>query len=312
MGSDVKALDVGYTITDSVDAQGRPQKKYTLPTVDFMEAFDLANAITASRGANPFWRITEARNGTAARMEHAIKVMDDFAAGVIAQKRKSGVKPGKEGDMLDLFMSMKGDGDEELTDAELRDHVLNFIIAGRDTTAQTLSWAVYEVSQHPEIERKLRAEILSIVGKDREIVYDDLKELKYTNAVFNETLRLHANVPAQARRVTADCVLPGTGTKVYKDQLVQVSSWAMGHLERIWGPDAKEFRPERWIDEKGSLVKVNNFQWPVFNAGVYKAAESVRARSDFVASCGIGLRLGRAKTLLFPEIRSATLLGVKQ
>ena len=48
---------------------------------------------------------------------------------------------------------------------------------------------------------------------------------------------------------------------------MQVSSWAMGHLTSIWGPDAKSFKPERWIDDKGSLIKENQYKWPVFNAG---------------------------------------------
>lgn len=200
-------------------------------------------------------------------MEKAVAVMDSFAKKVIEEKRRNGIKAGREGDMLDMFMGMKDDDGKDLSDQELRDHVLNFIIAGRDTTAQTLSWAIWELGQHPECERKLREEVLAVCGKDGEVTYEQLKDLKYTNAVFNETLRLHANVPAQARRATEDTVLPGTGTKVYKDQVVQVSSWAMGHLERIWGKDAKQFKPERWIDEKGSLIKANQYQWPVFNAG---------------------------------------------
>ncbi|KAI9023401.1 cytochrome P450 [Hyaloraphidium curvatum] len=268
MGLKVHALDGPFAVQESRDAKGDLQKKYTLPIVEYLEAFDLANAITASRGPNPFWRYTERWNGTKEKMEWAIGVLDAFAQKVITAKRKSGKAPPEgKGDILDLFLALRKEDGSEWTDIELRDIVMNFLIAGRDTTAQTLSWLFWELSRNPQVEKKLREEIIAVVGKTGDITYDQTKEMKYANAVFNETLRLHANVPAQARRAAEDCVLPGTGTPIYKGNAVQVSSYAMGYLERIWGPDAKTFRPERWIDEKGSLIKENQFKWPVFNAG---------------------------------------------
>ncbi|KAJ3332672.1 hypothetical protein HDU93_008974 [Gonapodya sp. JEL0774] len=97
--------------------------------------------------------------------------------------------------------------------------------------------------------------------------YNDLKDLKYTMATFHEVLRLYANVPFNFKVPTKDDILPGTKTKVYKGQRVAFHPYSMGHLTRIWGADAEELRPERWIDASGNLLKENQYKWPVFNAG---------------------------------------------
>jgi cytochrome P450 len=77
----------------------------------------------------------------------------------------------------------------------LRDQLIAVLLAGRDTTACTLSWTVYELARHPEALEKLRAEILSVVGPTRAPTYEDLKSMKYLQNVMNETLRLYPVVP---------------------------------------------------------------------------------------------------------------------
>jgi len=77
----------------------------------------------------------------------------------------------------------------------LHDQLMAVLLAGRDTTACTLSWTVYELARHPECLAKLRAEILDVVGPDRAPTYDDLKSMKYLQNVMNETLRLYPVVP---------------------------------------------------------------------------------------------------------------------
>lgn len=136
--------------------------------------------------------------------------------------------------------------------------------AGRDTTAQTLTWVFYCLATHPEVEKKAREELLSVLGKDGKPTYESLKDLKYINAVFNECLRLYANVPGNILTCTKDTVLGGTGVTVRAGDRVQYSPWVMGRMQNIWGPDAEEFKPERWLDEKGSLKKENQYKWPVF------------------------------------------------
>ena len=99
------------------------------------------------------------------------------------------------------------------------------LFLGRDTTAQTLSWAFWEIAQHPEIYQKIRDEAIAVCGPTGKATYDKLKDLKYATAVFNETLRVHPNVPNSQKLALQDCVLPGTGTQVYAGQRVQWSSY---------------------------------------------------------------------------------------
>ena len=73
----------------------------------------------------------------------------------------------------------------------LRDQLVAVLLAGRDTTANTLSWLFYELSRHPQIVQKLRQEIISFVGFDKEPTYSDLKSMRYLQHTLNETLRLY-------------------------------------------------------------------------------------------------------------------------
>lgn len=77
----------------------------------------------------------------------------------------------------------------------LHDQLIAVLLAGRDTTASTLSWTIYELARHPGCVERLRAEILSVVGPSRPPTYEDLKSMKYLQNVMNETLRLYPVVP---------------------------------------------------------------------------------------------------------------------
>ena len=76
----------------------------------------------------------------------------------------------------------------------IKDETLNILLAGRDTTSCTLTFAVYALSQHPEVLNRLRAEVLKVVGSARRPSYDDIREMKYMRAFINEVLRLYPPV----------------------------------------------------------------------------------------------------------------------
>lgn len=125
-------------------------------------------------------------------------------------------------DILSRFIELGEDPESNLTDKSLRDIVLNFVIAGRDTTATTLSWAIYMIMTHPEVAEKLHTELktleeglareekVSLIQYDKEdlisfnqrveqfaglLNYDSLGRLYYLHAVITETLRLYPAVP---------------------------------------------------------------------------------------------------------------------
>ncbi|TPX32165.1 hypothetical protein SmJEL517_g04672 [Synchytrium microbalum] len=258
MGVSIGALEV-----EARDVNG----VYTLPDVDFMQSFDGCAAIIARRG--PWWRYVEPYTESGKKMKKYAQVMNDFASRIVQEKRAK-IEAGKtlpNKDLLDLFMQNGNEDGSELSTSQLRDIVMNFIIAGRDTTSQTLSWCLWNVSTRPDVEKQMYDEIISVVGQTQDISYEHCKSMKYVTAVFNETLRLYPNVPAATKRVVKDDILPGTHTKVYAGEVVSWSSYVRGRLESIWGPDASDFKPSRWIMEDGSLMKPSAAKWPAFNLG---------------------------------------------
>lgn len=142
----------------------------------------------------------------------------------------------------------------------IRDQIMAILLAGRDTTASTLSWAIYELSRNPTMVKKLRAEISEMVGGE-EIAptYDHLKNMPYLKAILNETLRLYPVVPFNVRLALKDTTLPRGGgpdgsepLPVLKNTPIAYSTLCM-QRDPAQYPSASEdfadpaiFSPERW------------------------------------------------------------------
>lgn len=141
----------------------------------------------------------------------------------------------------------------------LRDQIIAVLLAGRDTTAMTLSWTFYELSRKPEIVAKLRQEIKDTVGMDKAPTYADLKSMRYLQHTMNEVLRLYPNVPYNVRISLKDTTLPrGGGTDgmqpigILKGTPIGYSTLAMQRRDDIYPPPSEKFphhlkfSPERW------------------------------------------------------------------
>ncbi|KAL1916558.1 uncharacterized protein VTP21DRAFT_5749 [Calcarisporiella thermophila] len=233
----------------------------------FMRAFDFAQDTIDRRFRDPFFRITEFITGRGRKMEAAVKVLDNYAFTVIDARRQNPDENRKR-DLLDLFMEYRHEDGSCLSDRELRDIVVNFMIAGRDTTAQQLSWQYLTMMQQTEIQDKLREELSSAQDK---LDYESVKELHYSTAVFNETLRLYPPVPKNHKTAVNDDVLP-CGIHVKKGDLVLFSPYVMARDKQIWGENAAEFDPERWLirDAEGKITgvrKESHCKFNTFNAG---------------------------------------------
>lgn len=141
----------------------------------------------------------------------------------------------------------------------LRDQIVAVLLAGRDTTASTLSWTLYEFARNPNVVAKLRAEILSTMGPDRTPTYEDLKNMTYLKAVINEALRLYPVVPFNVRLALKDTTLPTGGgpdglqpVGVTKDTYIGYSTLVMQRRADLYPPVSEDFAdpalfsPERW------------------------------------------------------------------
>ncbi|KAH1662632.1 hypothetical protein KXX46_006230 [Aspergillus fumigatus] len=135
------------------------------------------------------------------------------------------------------------------------DELMNVLVAGRDTTDSLLGNLFFVLAKKPEIWEKLRAEVACLQG--RTPTYDELRSLRYVQCCVNESLRLHPVVPRNERQAVRDTVLPlGGGSDglspvfVPKGTIVSYNVYVMHRRPGLYGPDAEEFRPERWEDGK--------------------------------------------------------------
>ncbi|KAL8792584.1 MAG: hypothetical protein Q9195_004807 [Heterodermia aff. obscurata] len=131
----------------------------------------------------------------------------------------------------------------------------------------------FELSKRPEIQSRLRREIDTCIGAGLP-TYEGIKSMRYLRAVLNESLRTHPIVPENSRQAVQDTVLPLGGGEdgkspvlIEKGQLLAWSSYSMHRRGDLYGEDAAEFRPERWLDdadEKGLRV---GWEYLPFNGG---------------------------------------------
>ncbi|CAG8371353.1 unnamed protein product [Penicillium salamii] len=140
---------------------------------------------------------------------------------------------------------------QTLDKKEITDQLLSILIAGRDTTANLLSITFFILARRPDIWDRLRSEVLALDG--RKPSFEDLKSMTYMSWVFNESLRLYPIVPFNFREARRDTILPVGGGPdgkspvfVAKGQEVTYSVYTMHRDPAIYGPDADEYRPERW------------------------------------------------------------------
>ncbi|KAL0576442.1 hypothetical protein V5O48_005547 [Marasmius crinis-equi] len=165
-------------------------------------------------------------------------------------------------------------GNSRLSNEELMAEMLTMFLAGHETTAVSITWTLLELSRRPEIQAKLREEILA---KEREISLEgrretgfsaeDFESLPYMNAVVKESLRYHPVGTRITKTALADDCLPFSETittirgveinelPVSKGTQVHISIAAYNRSEALFGDDAHTFRPERWLEENGSGPK---------------------------------------------------------
>jgi cytochrome P450 len=192
--------------------------------------------------------------------------MDEFADSVIADRRSESVDELRNrSDLLSKIMSTEDASGNVVnpSDSELRDFVLNFMIAGRDTTANLLTWMLYELICHPDAIRRIREECDEVLSDHSPIEFDHVhSKLKYLDAVVLESLRLHTPVPKDPKLAVSSDRLPD-GTFVPAGAHVMYAPWIMGRLPSVWGDDALEWRPERFLNQP----QPNPYKFPVFQAG---------------------------------------------
>jgi cytochrome P450 len=242
----------------------------------FSRSFEYASGATGERVQNPLWQITEIFVGQQLRKSITeVKRFGDriVVSAVKARERQKldGSEP-REGAISAISGSLINSLLDSISDHKLvADAALNYLSAGRDTTAQALTWAFYLLMRHPKVVLRLRQELLPLstttVNGISRLESSQLRPtaLPYTMAVFYETLRLYPPVPIELKQCEQATTLPD-GTFLPKSAVVVWCIWAMNRSKLIWGEDPHLFLPQRWMDG-GKLVTKSAYEFPVFNGG---------------------------------------------
>ena len=178
------------------------------------------------------------------RLWRAIETLDAVIYRMITERRLSGADQGDLLSMLLLARDEEGDG-RGMDDRQLRDEALTIFLAGHGTTANALTWAWYLLSQNPVAEAEFHAEIEAALG-DRTPEIEDLPNLRYTEMVFTEALRMYPPAWASGRRAVNDYEIGGY--RIPAGASVLLSPWVTHHDPRYF-PDPFGFKPERWTPE---------------------------------------------------------------
>ncbi|KAG8922474.1 hypothetical protein FRC00_007416 [Tulasnella sp. 408] len=250
----------------------------------FVQAFEQGqmNAVNRLGKGNYGWTITEFFSD---KQMPIVKTMEEYleplAAAAIKRKKEREAKGEKESKEHESFLDHLVASTDDVT--LIKDQLRNILLAARDTTAQLLSFTCYCLALKPEIMDRLRQEILSAYGDSTIPTYDDLKKQKYLRAVLDETLRLFPPVPVNVRHSKHDVVIPTREGGLYiprGDFTCIYSTVSIQRRKDLWGDDAEEFNPERWIDpERARKIASDPFMFLPFNGGPRICLGQVRLSS---------------------------------
>uniref|UniRef100_A0A0D9WFY8 Cytochrome P450 n=1 Tax=Leersia perrieri TaxID=77586 RepID=A0A0D9WFY8_9ORYZ len=272
------AFDAICHVAFGVEAEASTAAADTRKREALFAAFDAAVEISFRRALTPptvVRKVTRLLNvGASRRLRDAVDVFDDYAMSVVESKEsQSRMRREEDGDpdLLSRFMAAMDDDDDDgeqlgamfpTPQAKrrlLRDVVVGFVLAGKDTTSSALTWLFWLLAANPRCERRVRDELDG-----------DAKGMQqhYLHAAIAESMRLYPPVPFNGRVAVADDVLP-CGAAVRAGWFANYSAYAMGRMEKIWGENCLDFSPERWLRDRGDgeFVGVEAARYPVFHLG---------------------------------------------
>lgn len=147
-------------------------------------------------------------------------------------------------DLMSVLLKARDDEGIGMTDKQLRDEVLTLFLAGHETTASALTWALYLLTENEEYARRMTEEVDSVLN-GRPATAEDIPNLKYTESVFKEAMRLYPPSWLMGRETITPFEI--RGRTIPKGWNLLICPWVI-HRDSRWFKNPDEFRPERWFE----------------------------------------------------------------
>ncbi|TFK56441.1 cytochrome P450 [Heliocybe sulcata] len=248
-----------------------------------MEAFGLPSRgrIFAQQLAAYFpmwvWQLIDRLPSRSLARLRTVAYEGDRVAKELVHQKLEAIKAGSEGldkDVMSVLVqaNLSASQENKLSDEELYAQMRTVLVAGHETSGNTLSFIVWELAKNPSCQDKIREETTSVLGAGAEYTMAQLDRMHYTLAVIKEVLRIHPVVYGPFLVAKEADVIPLSKPIIGVDgkaisfipigagQVIQVSLDGYNRLKDVWGDDAHEFRPERWLElEQGKREVDSNF-----------------------------------------------------
>jgi len=244
-----RELDVNPWMTKmTLDLLGESIFHYNFGLLDetgneYYEAY--ANLLSLPR-TNPYWRlfgkilINFNFLATTKRLKWSAAKMEELFGKMLEGRMKS--PNDSKMDVLDHVLGAVDNG--ELEKDEVNANLFILFLAGHDTTSSSLSWALHCLKMHPDVQEKLYEEIVRVVGKENNVKYENIKELKYMAQFINEVLRLYSPVSLIPTRIAIEDVVVD-GLLIPKGTGIGIDVYAVHRDESLW-ENSGVFDPDRF------------------------------------------------------------------
>ncbi|KAE8983576.1 hypothetical protein PR003_g23983 [Phytophthora rubi] len=276
---DLYTMDIFAKVGFDVDLHGVESDQ----NAEVLDAFERMSVRMLQRIQQPvwYWKLLRWLNvGPEKQLAEDVKTTDELIYGVMSrsiEEKNRATSASSRKDLISLFIEKSdveySQGVHTKKDLKLmRDFVISFLAAGRETTATTMSWVILMLNRYPKVLDQVRQELKAklpdlMSGNMRALTMENIQQLVFLEATIKETLRLFPVVAITGRSATRDVRLY-EGTFIKAGTRVVMPHYAMGRMATVWGPDADEFKPERWIDDATGKVKVvSPFEFSVFLGG---------------------------------------------
>jgi cytochrome P450 len=186
----------------------------------------------------PIWRRLPLKRSR--EWNRAVAILNSSISGAIRRRRKS---PEDRSDLLGALLASRDTDGESMSDQQLHDEILTFFLAGHETAALGLTWALYLLAAHPEIQEHIVDEVRS-VAQGEQITPEAYSKLHWTTAAVKEAMRLYPPSWSMGREATANTTLGGHPVKKGTD--IWICLYQL-HRDARWFNDPDAFLPERWL-----------------------------------------------------------------